>query len=182
MPEQKQNILVFDLETTDVDICKAQPVQFCGLLYRDSALIEEQEFFIKIDGEMPIGAYNVHGISKDTLNAHGETRPQAAGHFAGFKNYQPLILMGYNCIAYDVPIWLNFVKKHAVSKYPFPMIYQIIDVMALIVAMNPNSKWPKLGEACQKYNISYDPGRLHNALYDCEKTFEVYLKLQEVMI
>lgn len=40
-------------------------------------------------------------------------------------------------------------------------------------------KWPKLYEACGKYNIEFDESKAHNSFYDAMKTYELYVKTQK---
>jgi ribonuclease T len=82
------------------------------------------------------------------------------------------ILVAHNA-AFDQGFLTTAVLRNQLKRSPFHP-FSFIDTASLaVVALGHNV----LGEACRRAGISFDAARAHNALYDAERTAELFCRL-----
>ena len=173
------NFLVLDLETTGIDTRRDIPIQLAWNVY-------DKDFRLKAAGQSLVNSgvgvtpfiENLTGISTKDLLAKGLKPSEVAKNYTNLVwNYQPLMLIGYNLINFDLPILQNFLANHNPGKFKFPPVTLVCDVMFLGRDYFGMRKWLKLSVIAKKLGISFDSDALHNALADVELTWKVFEKL-----
>ena len=162
-------LVVFDLETTDADIYKAEIVQFAGIKVNPDGTTQELEFICKPSIPISQGATDVHGITNDNVE-----------NMVPFKKYIPEIIKlfkdadvaGFNLKRFDVKI-LGRQMEEAGHKGFFDdkVVYD-----AYLVFINHCSR--KLADAVQFY-LDSSIEDAHDALGDVKSTLKVIAKQLE---
>lgn len=179
MPSPQQ-IAVFDLETTGVDVENDRIVTaFVGLMNADGQLIESTEWIIDPGVEIPEGASNVHGIT--TARAQAEGRKDVDK--AVFEIMQKIDIYDragipvtiYNA-PYDLTLLDREVRRHCgVKNFRPPRI--VIDPFVLDKAVDRYRKGPrKLVNVAAHYGVKVLENA-HDAKADCIMTGQVALRV-----
>ena len=175
-----KHFVVFDLETTELDILVAEPVQ----IYLATGTPEgglRDELVIHTYGNRPIqpGAEAVHGLSLAHLKKIGMAAPVATGRVLDyFWKHQPLCLLGHNALSFDFPILQNWLQRYGQGRFRHAPCCEIYDTMHLCCAHFQTKKWFKLAAAATALEIEVPEG-LHDAKVDGRLTWEVFKKLKE---
>lgn len=74
---------------------------------------------------------------------------------------------------------LYFEKFDIQYRFPDDVFCTMIRSKDIVGAKNKNGtvKYPKLGELCQHFNVSYDDNAAHDGLYDVDVTYQCYKKI-----
>jgi hypothetical protein len=75
-------------------------------------------------------------------------------------------LVDTNCIAKGIKMGINLDKDDDLLSWQYRM-----------VGIRQRGVKTNLKQLCVDYDIDFDPSKLHDALYDIEKNFEVFQKL-----
>ena len=117
--------------------------------------------------------------------------------FINLINQDDIIIVGQNLLGYDIYI-LGVIARKLGIKIDYSFVNRIFDTKAIATALakdnkNPDKedfiswqlKWLNYRERGLKtnqkylleyYDIDFDAKKLHDALYDIEKNFEIFLK------
>ncbi len=171
--------ITVDIETTGLDIYKAEPIQMAYMVHDDhDKLLLEKSFTINVGYPLPEIITKITGHTKQSLIDTGIDKNSACMLWRGMlKSYQPATLIGYNIINFDFPIIQNWINQLSNERYKFPPICQIFDVM-IMIASKTNSPWMKLGAAAAQYEIEFKVEDLHDAMADVRITWEIYKKIR----
>ena len=194
-------IIVFDTETTGFSPEKNEIVQLSYILYdvdKQSVLYATklEDDIVKIDGKIPKGTSDVHGI---TIDMTLDKRP-IKEHIDEFIGYceQAGKFVGHN-IKFDIQMITGQIKK-IIQQYPdeaeryskflskFAMINNMLPDAAYctmnqskeICAYLKGTKKLKAEKLMEVHRLLFNQdvkGQLHNALVDISVTLRVYLKL-----
>ena len=176
---------VLDLETTGIDVLVDEPVQLAAMCFTNKGFPDYQEIMslnIMIKPKVPIHekALAVHGISEEILKELGMPIPMAVSAFIDLIwRVQPCCLVGYNIINFDLPMLWNWLAKYNITRFKFPPITQIYDVMFMSQVALGTRKWPKLAEAAKQFGITVEEDLLHEAMADVELTWKIFKKLMK---
>ena len=173
------NHLVFDFETTGVNVMKDLPVQVAiGIWNTEGKKVLLKSHILNPRMDVSPGAAKVHGINKWVIQKEGKgLRWFAKAWHELVWAHQPCVVLGYNAINFDWPILQRVLHKHGVGKFPFPPVERIVDVMFLAQRFFQMKKWPKLIASVNRLEIPHDPDSFHDAKYDVLLTWKVYKKL-----
>jgi DNA polymerase III epsilon subunit-like protein len=127
------------------------------------------------------GALEVHGLTSKFLRENGISCKEAANKWRDLIwKYKPILLLGYNCINFDIPIIMRLCKKYPKNHaFPWPPVMAIADVMFLAQWQFQKKGWPTLKETVDRLGIPSDPERFHDAEYDVAMTWKCFVKLTE---
>lgn len=187
--------IVLDTETTGLDTSTAGIISFSYILTDlehefERGTIEMNPFETIDDIRAAQEAMRVNGYTAEQVlqfQPASEGMKQVAQVFERAtqmnNGYWPKV-MGYNVIAYDMPIIINNCKKHGVT---LPKCYpNAIDVMAIVAGLDvmgimPTKTYPdgkrmgnKLCENVEKFGIESDPSKFHASMYDVEMTLALF--------
>jgi DNA polymerase III epsilon subunit-like protein len=170
-----------DLETTGTNHLIDEPVQVAWTIFDDHGKVRRSIVHL-VNTDVPIqpGAQAVHHISKDRLLDEGLACADVAERYINMVwDFQPLGIIGYNIISFDFPIWQNFMCRHHKGSFPHPPVLWIADVMHMVSRKLGTRKWLKLKEAAKRLNVPVNEELLHDAKYDNELTFDVYMAVNK---
>jgi DNA helicase II / ATP-dependent DNA helicase PcrA len=174
---------VLDLETTGVSTLKDEPVQIAAITFEviKGVYMETQSLDTLIIPGVAIseGAAKVHGISMKKARSEGLAIPIAVPLILNyFWKAQPCALIGYNLINFDLPMLWNWLAKYNPSRFKFPPVSLVYDVMFMVQSFLGARKWPKLEAAAKALNVPLPKENLHDAFVDVELTWAVFRALE----
>ncbi len=171
-------VLVFDTETTGVDVNEDRIVQLGAAYYQDGGRLGPPRSMLVNPGmPIPSGASKVHGI----LDEHVANEPswqvvgdRFAHHLAkGPQGDAAPLLCGYNAVSYDTPLINAEFDRHGQSTRIDPK--QVLD--PIIFVRWYYRHWPKrsLEHVAARKGVRLT--RAHSADADAMATGEVLMKL-----
>lgn len=173
------NYVVFDLETTGLDITEDEPIQLYFGAFGDKGF--RGELFLHSYGLRRIssGAEAVHGISWEILHEIGEPAHQVVIEITSFLwKYQPLALVGWNALNFDFPMLQNWLSRHGIGRFRHVPCVKVIDTMHLFGAYFHERKWTQLQLAARRLGLVV-PEKLHDARADGRLLWEIWKELRK---
>lgn len=163
--------IVLDTETTGLDPLSGDRIVEIGAveLWNHVATGEVYHQYINPERDMPIEAFNVHGLSAEFLSDKPVFR-DIAKDFLGFIRDSKLVI--HNA-AFDMK-FINAELKW-LKLPPLPKD-QAIDTLMIARKRFPGAQ-ASLDSLCRKFGIDNSARTLHGALLDSEILAEVYLEL-----
>lgn len=155
-------LVIFDLETTDVEISKARIVEFAALKINPDNSQEKLQFLI--NPLIPIPNSEIHGITDDMVRDCAPFK-DLAKEIADFMH--DCDLCGYNALRYDVPVLAEEFARANVAWSATGR--KIIDPYLLYKIINPSN----LGAVYKKYT-GLELDGAHRAMADVEATLEIF--------
>ena len=169
---QKGEIVVYDTETTGLDLSKDEMVQLAAI--RINAKGEVTGVFEKmIVPTIPIGAgaYETHGFDMEYILAHGGvTAKEALEEFSQFT--KGAVLVGHNSFRFDSPLIARQLQDNGLPPLDIKGEYDTLTIAKQFHADLPNFK---LSTLCNKYNIVNEAA--HNAYGDIVATGKVLARM-----
>ena len=165
--------IVFDTETTGLDPVQGHRLVEIGCVELLNRFPTGRTFhkYINPQRDMPIEAFNVHGLSIEFLKQHGLFH-EIAEEFLDFVADAPLV-------AHNGYFDLAFVNSELdLSKRPVFARDRIIDTLMLARRKHPGVS-NKLDDLCARYKIDNSRRTKHGALLDAELLAEVYIELTD---
>lgn len=160
--------MCFDLETTGINIATDRIVQIAVSYFHQGKIVQQHSQILNPQMPIPEGASAVHGVYDHHVidqPTFAEFLPRLIPHFRGeiFKSFSPPVLLGYNLISYDIPLFKSELKRcgHPES---------LIDLPALDLI--PFARWYlrnqklKLTDLCKYFSVPLE--QAHNALFDAK--------------
>ena len=200
-----QKYIIFDTETEGLNLVSSKPWQIAWIEAVGKKVIDKQNRFIYWDDlNVSNDAAKITGFNKSTYLKKAEDPKKVWGEFSK-KLYDPeYIIVGQNILGYDIYI-LNVLARLIGEKINFDFIRRCIDTSALEKAIVKENKSISIDERTslmikylnyrerglktnqkhllQKYEIDFNENLLHDALYDIEKNYEIFLKqIQQIEI
>ncbi len=165
--------IVFDTETTGLDPVQGHRLVEIGCVELLNRFPTGRTFhkYVNPQRDMPIEAFNVHGLSIEFLRQHGLFH-EIAEEFLDFVGDAPLV-------AHNGYFDLAFVNSELdLSKRPTFARDRIIDTLMLARRKHPGVS-NKLDDLCARYKIDNSKRTKHGALLDAELLAEVYIELTD---
>lgn len=193
----KQKYLIFDTETEGLNLINSRPWQVAWIVAEGKNIISKNDRLIKWDNlQVSEGAAKITGFSQELYERKAEPAEKVWEDFSKYLLNPEYIIVGQNLFNFDVymlNVWLKAIGK----KSDYSYIERIIDTRALATAifknimpdkenftswqyklMNHREKGLKTSQLAllKHYNIPHDPKKLHDAMYDIEMNFQIFLK------
>lgn len=157
--KQWQNELgVFDLETTGVDVTSARIVSaHVGVLDRDGAVAARTDWLVDPGVEIPAAASAVHGISTQRARQEGRRADEAVAEIVAAL--RTLLEAGTPVVAYNAPYDLSLLwheaKRYAVAPLEEPR--PIIDPLVIDKALDKYRRGKRtLTVTAEHYGVALD--------------------------
>jgi DNA polymerase-3 subunit epsilon len=120
MSDWHQELGVFDLETTGIDVESSRVVSaHVGLLDESGAVIERRDWLVDPGVEIPAGATAVHGISTERARASGMPASQAIAEIVSELGI--LFRRGTPVVAYNAPYDFTLLHREALRHGVLPL-------------------------------------------------------------
>jgi DNA polymerase-3 subunit epsilon len=165
--------IVFDTETTGLDPVQGHRLVEIGCVELFNRFPTGRTFhkYINPERDIPVEAFNVHGLSLDFLKQHGLFQ-DIADEFLDFVADAPLVAHnGYFDLAF-INSELDLAKRTPFARD------RIIDTLMLARRRHPGVS-NKLDDLCLRYKIDNSKRTKHGALLDAELLAEVYIELTD---
>jgi DNA polymerase III alpha subunit (gram-positive type) len=195
--QKNQKYLIVDTETEGLNLVNSRPWQCAWIATQGKNIVEKNNRFIQWDNlNVSEGAAKITGFSESEYERRAED-PLKVWHDLSKYLFDPeYIIIGQNILGFDVymlNVWLKGMNKNSDYSY----LPRVIDTKSLSTAifknilpdknnflswqyklLNHKEKGLKTSQASmlKHYNIPHDPKKLHDALYDIEMTFQIFLK------
>lgn len=165
---QKDNIIVFDVESTGVDVTEDEIIQIAAIkVNKDGEVIEKFERFIRNDKSVK-DSYKVHGFSDEFLNKKGEEKEEVLKEFVKFSN--GALIVGHN-VQYDINILTSELQRLSLGKHNFRGFYDTLDIYRRFYPNLVNHKLQTLSEI---FKVENKPS--HDAMDDIMATKDLLVK------
>ena len=158
---QNDNIVVYDIETTGLDLNSDQIVQIAAIkLDKNGEINEKFERFVIPDREISEGAYVTHGYDLDYIKEHGGVSAKQA--LTEFKEFaEGSVLVGHNSVKFDAVIVDRQLKECGLDPLNVVAEYDTLVLAKLFCPESPNYK---LSTLCDRFGIVNE--RAHDAFED----------------
>jgi DNA polymerase III epsilon subunit-like protein len=195
--KNKQKYLIFDTETEGLNLVKSRPWQIAWIVAEGKNIISKNDRFIKWDDlKVSEGAAKITGFTEQEYERRAEDPKKVWADFSKYLFDPEYIIIGQNLLGFDVYM-LNVWMKGIGMNTDYSYVDRIIDTKSIATAIFKNilpeknnfSSWQyKLLNHKEKglktsqltllkhYGIPHDPSKLHDALYDIEMNFQIFLK------
>ena len=167
--------IVFDLETTGFRFDEGHRIVEIGGVEMVGGAVTGKSFhaYVNPERDMPIGAYNVHGLSEAFLRDKPLFADPAVG--PGFVEFVgDATLIAHNGVAFDLP----FLNAELAAAGLAPLKNDIIDTMLIARKKYPGSP-ASLDALCSRFGIDLGERQAegHGALLDSKLLATVYIEL-----
>jgi DNA polymerase III epsilon subunit-like protein len=192
-----QKYIVLDTETEGLNLVKSRPWQVAWIVAEGKQIKSKHSHFIKWPNlTVSEGAAKVTGFSMEKYERLAEDPMEVFNKLKPYLYNPEYKIIGQNLLGFDVYM-INIWRKEMGLKSDYSFIDRIIDTKSIAAAIFKNI-WPdknnftswqyKLLHVKEKglktsqltllkhYGIPFDQGKLHDALYDIEMNFDIFLK------
>jgi DNA polymerase III alpha subunit (gram-positive type) len=195
--QKNQKYLIIDTETEGLNLVNSRPWQCAWIATQGKNIVEKNNRFIQWDNlNVSEGAAKITGFSESEYERRAEDPLKVWRDLSKYLFDPEYIIIGQNILGFDVymlNVWLKGMNKNSDYSY----LPRVIDTKSLSTAifknilpdknnflswqyklLNHKEKGLKTSQASmlKHYNIPHDPKKLHDALYDIEMTFQIFLK------
>jgi len=199
--QKSQKYLVFDYETCNLNLGleSNKPWQIGLLVCEGKNVLEKLDYMISWDDiNVSPDAARITGFSKTKYDKLKKDAGKVLNKFESYLYDKDYLIIGHNVLGFDVYIH-NLHRKLLGMKSDYSYINRIIDTNCIARGIKNNIKYSKdsdlidwqykllhhrtrgvktnLKQLCKDNELDFDESKLHDALYDVEKTFEVYNKM-----
>jgi DNA polymerase III epsilon subunit-like protein len=195
--KKNKKYIVFDYETCGLNLASLsnKPWQLAFLVCSDKKIESRHDFYLKWDDlRISDDAKKVTGFKESVYKERAVDPLEVLNLFDSYLYNEEYYVVGHNIIGFDIFIH-NIHRLLCNKKSDYSYIDRLIDTNCLAKANaldiecdNKNfTSWQfklqkikkrnvktNLKFLCQKYSINFDESKLHDALYDIEKNFEVF--------
>ena len=196
-----QKYMVFDFETCSLNLSSLsnKPWQLAFQIYKGRNLLESHDFYIRWDDlSLSEGARRVTNFNDNKYESIAVEPKNVLDLFESHLYDENCLTLGHNILGFDIYIHNIFRRLLGLSP-DYSYIERCIDTFCLSKAIESSIELSKsetfplwqfklnslrlkgvklnLGACCKKYQIDFDASKLHDALYDIKKNFEVFQKM-----
>lgn len=193
-------IVTFDLETEGLNLITTRPWQNAWIIKEGKKVIDEREQWIYWpDLQVSKGAAAITRFNHDYYLSKAQDSREMAAEFADVLYDSRNWLCFHNGIGFDLPVtqtwlklmglwrgWQDIPKRSLDTLLLARMFHKGIKPQNLLGDQmkelgKPARGQPKanLGALCAEFDIEYDKGRAHDALYDVHRTADIFGQLSK---
>lgn len=169
---QQGNIVVYDTETTGLDLTVDEMVQLSAIrMDREGNIVDTFDQMIEPSVPIGQGAYETHGFNLEYIRAHGGvSAKEALEKFSVFVKGAALV--GHNSLRFDSPLIQRQLKENGLPPLEIAAEYDTLSIAKEFHAELPDFR---LATLCFKYGIVNEAA--HNAYGDIVATGKVLHRL-----
>ncbi len=193
----RQKYVVFDTETEGLNLVKTRPWQISWIVVEGNKIISRHNHLLRWENlQVSEGAARITGFSIEEYERRAECPKKIFKEFAKVLYDEEYLIIGQNVLGFDV-FMINVWRKLLGLPSDYSYIKRIIDTRALATGifknilpnhdnllawqyrmLNIRERGLKTSQSVllKHYGIPHDPAKLHDALYDNEMCFQVFLK------
>lgn len=193
-----QKYIIFDTETEGLNLVSSKPWQLAWIEATGKKITKKQNRFLKWDDlKVSDDAARVTGFNYEIYATKAEDPRAVYKEFMDLIMQNDVIIVGQNLLGYDIYI-LGVIARLLGVEIDYSFVNRIFDTKAIATAIAKESKTPDKDDfvawqlkwlhyrerglksnqkhLLEHYGIEFDANKLHDALYDIEKNFEIFLK------
>lgn len=193
-----QKYVIFDTETEGLNLVTSKPWQLAWIEAEGKKITKKQNRFLMWeDLNVSEDAARVTGFNYKSYVKQAEDPAVVYKEFIDLINQDDVMIIGQNLLGYDIYI-LGVIARQLGLKIDYSFVNRIFDTKAIATALAKGNKTPDNDDFAswqikwlnyrerglksnqkyllEYYDIDFDPKKLHDALYDIEKNFEIFLK------
>lgn len=191
---KKEKLFLLDLETTGVRFWKNGIHQISGMIIIDGIIQEQFNFKVKPfkDAIIEEKALEVGHVTKEQIMAYSEMRDVynqiikiLSKYVNKFDKTDKFHLVGYNLAPFDDPFFRAFFVQNNDDYYGSWFWSGTLDVMVLaslvLISKRHEMKDFKQSTVAQFLGIEIEELKLHDAEYDIEICYQIYLKVKQML-
>lgn len=193
-----QKYLIFDTETEGLNLISSKPWQIAWIDATGKKINKKQDRLLFWDDlNVSKDAARITGFNETSYRNKAEDPKKVWREFSEKLYDEDYMIVGQNILGYDVyilKVWAELIGE----KIDFSFIKRCIDTKSLETAiakgctfvptedrtsflykyLNYRERGLKTNQKflLEKYEIPFDESKLHDALYDIEKNYEIFLK------
>lgn len=196
--KKNQKYLIFDYETCNLNLNHSnnKPWQLGFIVADYNKIYEKHELYINWDNlNVSSEAQKITGFSKKKYDKLKKDSLECLNLFEKFLYNKDYLVIGHNILGFDVYIH-NIHRLLCKRNSDYSYLNRLYDTNCLSRIIKNEIKIPKdfdlscfqykllnlrtkgvktsLKEMCKFFKIDFDESKLHDALYDVEKTYEVF--------
>tara|TARA_B100001939_G_scaffold313138_1_gene296775 strand:- start:12712 stop:13326 length:615 start_codon:yes stop_codon:yes gene_type:complete len=197
-----QKYLVVDTETEGLNLHSSKAWQLSWIVCQGNKILEEHDEFIAHKNlNIPEVVKKMTGFNWDKYNQKSKSLSKVWSKFESYLYDPKYIIVGQNLLGFDVYM-LALLQKMLGQQPDYSYLPRIYDTRALAKAYRENLDKPKdnflswqykiinnrslkakvsQGTLLKFFDIDHDESKLHDALYDIKKCFEVFCELKRRM-
>ncbi|AKN29913.1 ATP-dependent DNA helicase [Clostridium carboxidivorans P7] len=165
---QKDNIIVFDVESTGVDVTEDEIIQIAAIkVNKNGQVTEKFERFLKNNKSVK-NSEHVHGFSDEFLKKNGEDKNTVLKEFVKFS--EDSVIVGHN-VQYDINILTSELQRAGLGEPKFKAFYDTLDIYR---RFHPNLRNHKLETLSHIFETENKPS--HDAMDDIQATKDILVR------
>tara|TARA_S200002703_G_scaffold57092_1_gene49859 strand:- start:1052 stop:1684 length:633 start_codon:yes stop_codon:yes gene_type:complete len=193
-----QKYVIFDTETEGLNLVSSKPWQLAWIETTGKNITRKQNRFLKWS-ELNVSeeAAKITGFDKKDYLSKAEDPATIFKEFMDLISQDDVIVVGQNILGYDLYM-LGVIARNLNIKIDYSFAKRCFDTKAIATAIAKENKNPDKEDflawqlrylnhrekglrtnqkfLLQHYDIDFDEKKLHDALYDIEKNFEIFQK------
>lgn len=195
--KKDQKYIIFDTETEGLNLIKSKPWQAAWIVAKGNKIIKKYDKLIFWeDLDVSPDAARITGFNQKHYERNSEEPKKVWDEFSKYLYDDSYIIVGQNLLGFDVymiDVWRKLIGEKIDQSY----IRRIFDTKAVATAIEKEApvdsndfiswqyRWLNYRQRglktsqitlLKKYDIDFDPKRLHDALYDIEMNFKIFRK------
>ena len=193
-----QKYVIFDTETEGLNLVTSKPWQLAWIEAEGKKITKKQNRFLMWDDlNVSEDAAKITGFDKKDYLSKAEDPAVVFKEFMDLISQDDVIVVGQNILGYDLYI-LGVIARNLNVKIDYSFAKRCFDTKAIATAIAKDNKNPDKEDflawqlrylhyrerglktnqkfLLQYYDIDFDEKKLHDALYDIEKNFEIFQK------
>jgi DNA polymerase III epsilon subunit-like protein len=199
--KNNQKYLIFDYETCNLNLNSQsnKPWQIGYLIAQGKKILDKKDFYISWN-ELNISkeAARITGFSKSKYEKKKVDAESVLNDFEKYLYDDNYLVIGHNILGFDVYIHnifrnllgkatnysfidrcidTNCLARSVKNEIPYSNSQNIVPWQYKLLNFRKKGVKTNLKQLCKDYSIDFDESKLHDALYDVIKTYEVFLKM-----
>ena len=193
-----QKYVIFDTETEGLNLVTSKPWQLAWIEAEGKKITKKQNRFLMWDDlNVSEDAAKITGFDKKDYLSKAEDPAVVFKEFMDLISQDDVNVVGQNILGYDLYI-LGVIARNLNVKIDYSFAKRCFDTKAIATAIAKDNKNPDKEDflawqlrylhyrerglktnqkfLLQYYDIDFDEKKLHDALYDIEKNFEIFQK------
>jgi len=193
-----QKYVIFDTETEGLNLVTSKPWQLAWIEATGKKITKKQNRFLMWDDlNVSEDAAKVTGFNYNNYAKQAEDPLVVYKEFMDLISQDDIIIVGQNLLGYDIYI-LGVIARKLGLDIDYSFVNRIFDTKAIATALAKGNKTPDKDDfiawqikwlnyrerglktnqkrLLEYYDIKFDEKKLHDALYDIEKNFEIFTK------
>jgi len=197
---KNQRYIFFDFETCSLNLGSTdnKPWQLGYIVIEKGKIIKQKDCWLRWkDLKMSAAAAKMTGWTQQKYDRLGQDPMKVLEDFESYLYNDEYINVGHNILGFD--IYIHGIYRQCLGIKPdYSYVSRSIDTVCIAKALKNDIKFSgddfiswqyqlnnmidrkskkKLIDLCKHYEIDFDPNKLHDAMYDIERNYEVFKKM-----